>query len=107
MNMEDIVKQAQEMQKKMAQVQEELAQKTVQASSGGGMVVVTVSGSMEVTDIQIDPTVVDANDINMLQDLIMAAVNEGVKKARDMGQEEMSKVTGGLKIPGLSGLMSG
>ncbi len=105
MNMEDIVKQAQEMQKKMAKVQEEIAQKSVQASSGGGMVMVTVSGSLEVTDIQIDPTVVDGNEITMLQDLIMTAVNEGVKKARDMGQEEMSKVTGGLNIPGLSGLM--
>ncbi|HMB30710.1 MAG TPA: YbaB/EbfC family nucleoid-associated protein [Desulfohalobiaceae bacterium] len=103
--MEDIVKQAQEMQKKMAKVQEEIAQKSVQASSGGGMVMVTVSGSLEVTDIQIDPTVVDGNEITMLQDLIMTAVNEGVKKARDMGQEEMSKVTGGLNIPGLSGLM--
>jgi hypothetical protein len=105
MNMEDIMKQAQEFQKKLAKVQEDAAEKTVQASSGGGMVMVTVNGSFEVTAIQIDPSVVDANETTMLQDLIMAALNEGIKKARDMMQEEMSQVTGGLKIPGLGGLM--
>jgi hypothetical protein len=101
MGMQEIMRQAQQMQKKIAQIQEEMANKTVTASSGGGMVTVTASGSQEITDIQIDPTVVDPDDVSMLQDLVVAASNEALKKAREMMEEEMSKVTGGMKLPGM------
>ena len=96
-----LLKQAQEMQSKLAKVQEDLAHKTVDATAGGGMVSVTVNGQLAVTAIKIDPSVIDAEDAEMLQDLIMAAVNEGLRRAREMVSEEMSKLTGGFKIPGL------
>jgi DNA-binding YbaB/EbfC family protein len=102
-NMAGIFKQAQEMQAKMSQVQEELAQKTVEASSGGGMVKVTVNGQLVVSSVKIDPSVVNPQEMEMLEDLVLAAVNEGLRRAREMAAEEMSKVTGGLKIPGLTG----
>lgn len=101
MGMQEIMRQAQQMQKKIAQIQEEMANKTVSASSGGGMVTVTASGSQEITDIQIDPNVVDPSDVGMLQDLVVAACNEALKKAKEMMEEEMSKVTGGMKLPGM------
>ena len=100
-NMGNLLKQAQEVQSKMAEIQQELAQKTVEASSGGGMVQVTVSGQFVLSSIKIDPSVVNREDIEMLQDLIQAAVNEGVRRAKEMASEEMSKLTGGMKIPGL------
>ena len=100
-NMGNLLKQAQEVQSKMAEIQQELAQKTVEASSGGGMVQVTVSGQFVLSSIKIDPSVVNPEDIEMLQDLIQAAVNEGVRRAKEMASEEMSKLTGGMKIPGL------
>jgi hypothetical protein len=99
--MNDLMRQAQMMQKKMAKVQEEMAAKTVEASSGGGMVTVQANGSQEVTSVRIDPAVIDPEDPEMLQDLISAAVNEALKKARDMVQAEMSQITGGMNIPGL------
>ena len=99
--MGNLLKQAQEVQSKMAEIQQELAQKTVEASSGGGMVQVTVSGQFVLSSIKIDPSVVNREDIEMLQDLIQAAVNEGVRRAKEMASEEMSKLTGGMKIPGL------
>jgi hypothetical protein len=99
--MQEIMRQAQQMQKKIAQVQEEMANKTVSASSGGGMVSVTATGSQEITEVQIDPGVVDPEDVGMLQDLIVAASNEALKKAKEMMEEEMSKVTGGMKLPGM------
>jgi len=83
-------------------MQEELAQKTVDGSAGGGMVRVTVNGQLALMAIKIDPTVIDSEEKEMLEDLIMAAVNDGMRKARDMASTEMSKITGGLKIPGLS-----
>jgi hypothetical protein len=101
MGMQEIMRQAQQMQKKIAQVQEEMANKTVSASSGGGMVSVTATGSQEITEVQIDPGVVDPEDVGMLQDLIVAASNEALKKAKEMMEEEMSKVTGGMKLPGM------
>jgi DNA-binding YbaB/EbfC family protein len=101
-NMGNLFKQAQELQSRLAQVQEELAQKTVEASSGGGMVRVVVNGQLALSSIKIDPEVVNPNDTAMLEDLIQAAVNEGLRRAREMVSEEMSKVTGGLKIPGLT-----
>jgi hypothetical protein len=102
-NMAGIFKQAQEIQAKMSQVQEELAQKTVEASSGGGMVRVVVNGQLVVSSVKIDPSVVNPQEMEMLEDLVLAAVNEGLRRAREMAAEEMSKVTGGLKVPGLTG----
>jgi DNA-binding YbaB/EbfC family protein len=99
--MGNLMKQAQQMQQKMMKLQEEIAQKTLDASVGGGMVTVTVNGKLEVLRIKIEPQVVDPNDVEMLEDLIVAGVNEAVRKAQEMMAEEMSKLTGGLKIPGL------
>jgi len=101
--MGNLMKQAQQMQQKMLKRQEEIAEKTlVDASVGGGMVTVTVNGKSEVLRIKIEPQVVDPNDVEMLEDLIVAGVNEALRKAQEMMAEEMSKLTGGLKIPGLS-----
>ena len=97
----NILKQAQQMHAKIAQLQEEMAGKTVEASSGGGMVNVVMNGKQEVLNIRIDPEVVNREDVEMLQDLIVAAVNEAIRKSQEMMTEEMKKVTGGLNIPGL------
>ncbi|TAJ97894.1 YbaB/EbfC family nucleoid-associated protein [bacterium] len=99
--MGNLFKQAQEIQARLAQVQEDLARKTVEASSGGGMVQVKVNGHLEFSSIKVDPAVVNPQEQEMLEDLILAAVNEGLRRARAMVSEEMSKVTGGFKIPGL------
>ena len=101
-NIGNIMKQAQKMQAQMAKVQEELAQKTVEASAGGGMVTVVVTGKQEIMSIAIEPEVIDASDKEMLQDLVVAAVNEGLRKSQEMVAEEMKKITGGLQIPGLT-----
>jgi nucleoid-associated protein EbfC len=98
----NIVKQAQELQERIGQVQEQAAAKTVEASAGGGMVTVVVSGRLELVELRIDPEVVKSGDRDMLQDLIIAAVNQGIRAAQQMMAEEMKKVTGGLNIPGLS-----
>lgn len=99
--MGNIFKQAQEIQARLAQVQEDLARRTVEASSGGGMVQVKVNGRLEFSSIKVDPAVVNPEEKDMLEDLVLAAVNEGLRRAREMVSEEMSKVTGGFKIPGL------
>lgn len=101
MKMNNIMKQAQKVQKQMMEMQEELATRTVEATVGGGMVAVVANGQQDILAIRIDPEVVDPNDIEMLQDLILAAVNEAHRKAQEMMTEEMSKLTGGIKIPGL------
>lgn len=98
----DIVKQAQELQERLSKVQEEASSRTVDASAGGGMVKVTVNGKLEVVRLQIEPQVLTGGDVEMLQDLIAAAVNEGIRSAQRMMADEMSKLTGGLKIPGLT-----
>lgn len=100
-NVNQMMKQAQKMQQEMAKVQEELQNKTVEATAGGGMVTVAANGKKELVDIKIDPQVVDSDDVEMLQDLILAACNEALHKAEDMMAEEMQKLTGGLNIPGL------
>lgn len=102
-NLGNLMRQAQKMQEKMAEMQKELANKTCEASSGGGMVTATVNGSQELVALKIDRSVVDPNDIDMLQDLVVAAVNEGVRRSKQMVSEEMSKLTSGLgmNIPGL------
>lgn len=97
----DLVRQAQIMQKKIAKAQEELKEKTVEASSGGGMVTVVATGAKEIKSIKIDPTVVDPADVSMLEDLVLAAVNEAMKMAGEMAEVEMSGLTGGMSIPGL------
>lgn len=97
----NLMKQAQQMQAKMAKMQEEVGKRTVEASAGGGMVKVVANGKQEVLELVLEPEVVDPDDIEMLQDLILAAVNEALRKAQAMMTEEMSKLTGGLKIPGL------
>ena len=99
--MGDLLKQAQEMQSRMAKIQEELAGKTVQGSAGGGMVQVTINGQFHLTSVQIEPSVINAAEKEMLEDLVLAAVNDGIRKARDLASSEMSKLTGGFKIPGL------
>ena len=96
-----MMKQAQKMQAKIMKIQEEMAEKSVEASSGGGMVTVTANGKQEILEIRIEPEVVDPEDVEMLQDLVAAAVNEALKKAQEMVAEEMAKVTGGMSIPGL------
>jgi nucleoid-associated protein EbfC len=101
-NFGNIMKQAKKMQERMARLQQELETKTVDASSGGGMVSVVVNGKFEIITLKIEKDVVNAEDVEMLQDLVMAAVNEGVRKAQEMTTAEMSKITGGLNIPGLT-----
>jgi DNA-binding YbaB/EbfC family protein len=96
-----MLKQAQKIQAQLAKMQDEMAQKTIEASSGGGMVSVVVNGKQEVISIRIEPEVVNPGDIDMLQDLVLAAVNEGIRKSQEMVSEEMKKLTGGLNIPGL------
>ena len=100
-NFGNIMKQAKKMQERMMQLQEELASRTVEATAGGGMVAVTVNGKFEILSLRIDKEVVNPQDVEMLQDLVMAAVNEGVRKAQEMAAAEMGKVTGGMQIPGL------
>ena len=100
-NFQNIMKQAQQMQAKMMKLQEELAAKTVEASAGGGMVTAIVNGKYELVSLKIEKDVVNPDDVEMLQDLIVAAVNEAVRKAQEMAQAEMAKLTGGLNIPGL------
>ena len=99
--MNELVRQAQIMQKKMAKLQEDLELRTVEGTAGGGMVVAVVSGANELKELRIDKTVVDPSDVDMLQDLILAAVNDGVKKAKAMMEAEMGQITGGIKVPGL------
>lgn len=97
----DMMKQAQKLQSKMMELQEELADKTVEATAGGGMVTVVINGRQEIISLTIDPEVVDRQEIEMLQDLIIAAVNEGIRRAQQIWAEEMKKLTGGMSIPGL------
>jgi DNA-binding YbaB/EbfC family protein len=101
-NMGNLVRQAQKMQKDMEKLQEELKDKTIETSAGGGAIKVVVTGRKEIKEIVIKPEVVDPDDVEMLQDLIVAAVNEAIRKADDMVNTEMNKITGGLGgIPGL------
>jgi nucleoid-associated protein EbfC len=97
----NIMKQAQQMQAKIARVQQELEDKEVEATAGGGMVTARANGKQQLLDLKIEKDVVDPEDVEMLQDLILAAVNEAMKKSQEMIQSEMSKVTGGMNIPGM------
>jgi nucleoid-associated protein EbfC len=89
------------LQEKMAKIQEELSLKTVESSSGGGMVTAVVNGRQELVQLKIDPQVIDPEDVEMLQDLVLAAVNDGLRKSQELAAGEMTKVAGGLNIPGL------
>lgn len=100
-NLGNIMKQAQAMQEQMAKIQEQAASKQVSGTAGGGMVTVTANGAMEIVGVKIDPEVVKSGDADMLQDLVAAAANDALRKAREMMAEEMKGLTGGLKIPGL------
>ncbi len=108
MGMGDIMKQAQKMQEKMQKIQDELADLQVEASSGGGMVTVVANGKQEIMEVRIDKQVVDPEDVEMLEDLVVAAVNQAMEKAQELANEEMGKVAGGMlgnmpggfKIPG-------
>ncbi|MGH7256897.1 MAG: YbaB/EbfC family nucleoid-associated protein [Nitrospiraceae bacterium] len=100
-NMQNIMKQAQAMQEQMAKVQEQAAAKTVSGTAGGGIVTVTVNGAMQIVGVVMDPEVVKSGDVEMLQDLVVAAANDALRKAQEMMAEEMKSVTGGMKIPGL------
>ena len=100
-NMSSMMKQAQNLQKKMIETQQDLATKTVEATAGGGMVRVIANGGQKIESIELEKEVVDPEDIEMLQDLILAAVNDALKKSQDMVASEMNKLTGGMNIPGL------
>jgi len=99
--MGNLMKQAQQMQARMAKMQEEVGKRTIEAAAGGGMVKVVVTGKQEVVSIDIEPEVVDPEDVEMLQDLVLAAVNQALRESQAMMTDEMSKLTGGLKIPGM------
>ena len=100
-NLGGFMKQAQALQRKMQELQAELGSRTVSAQAGGGMVEAVVNGHQELVSLTIDPEVVSADDVEMLQDLILAAVNEALSRSREMAAQEMSKLTGGLQLPGM------
>ena len=101
MGMANLQRMAQQMQQEMLRVQNELEATIVEGSAGGGVVTVTVTGKQEVVSITIDPSAVDPSDVEMLQDLVVAAVNDAIRASRQLEAEKMAAVTGGLKIPGL------
>ncbi len=101
MNFGKMMKQAQQMQAKMAEVQEELKGETVEASAGGGTVVAVMSGDLQLQSLTIDPAAVDPDDVELLEDMVAAAVNEALRAAQELAAQKMSSVTGGMNIPGL------
>jgi nucleoid-associated protein EbfC len=100
-NFGNMMKQAQKMQAKMAEMQEELKSETLEASAGGGMVRVVITGDMQVRELVIDPAAIDTDDIEMLQDMIVAAVNEAIRSAQELASRRMGEITGGMNVPGL------
>jgi len=100
-NMGKMMKQAQKLQSQMMKMQEEMAGKTIEASAGGGMVKVVADGKQQIVSIQIEKEVVDPDDVEMLQDLVLAAVNDALTKSQEMVSSAMSKLTGGMNIPGM------
>jgi nucleoid-associated protein EbfC len=101
MNMNNLMKQAQQMQAKLAMLQNELAEREVESSAGGGMVKVKVNGKQQLLSISINKECVDPNDVSTLEELVFTAVNQAMKESQDMVQQAMSKVTGGMNIPGM------
>jgi DNA-binding YbaB/EbfC family protein len=102
-NLGGLMKQAQALQRKMQELQAELGERTVTAQAGGGMVEAVVNGRQELVSLKIDPEVANPDDVDMLQDLVQAAINEALNRSREMVSQEMSKLTGGLQIPGMFG----
>lgn len=100
-NFQNLLKQAQKMQARVSQMQAELADRKVEATAGGGMVTAVVNGRQELVALKLEREVVNADDVEMLEDLILAAVNEAMSRAGDVAAEEMRKITGGLNLPGL------
>lgn len=107
MDINSIMQQAQQMQAKMAEIQEQLANKTIIGSAGGGMVNVTVNGRGDILAVAIEDALLGSEEKEMLQDLIVAATNDGLRKAKELGKQEMQQLTGGLNVPGLSNLFQG
>ena len=105
MDLSSIMQQAREMQEKMSQIQNDLKKKTITGSAGGGMVLVTVNGQGDVLSVVVEKTVIDPNEVEMLQDLIVAATNDALRRAKELSKEEMAGLTGGLNLPGLSNFM--
>ncbi|MDY2788905.1 MAG: YbaB/EbfC family nucleoid-associated protein [Atopobium sp.] len=101
MNMAQMMKQARKMQEQLAQAEEALKDAEVSSSAGGGMVKVTATGNMRITSIQIDPQAVDPDDVELLQDMVMAAINDALTSAQNLANQQMGAITGGLNIPGL------
>lgn len=101
MDMKFLMKQAQQMQRKMEEMKKELAEKEIKVSSGGGMIEIVVNGQQEIKEIKIEPDVIDINEKEMLEDLILAAVNEALRQSKELAAQEMGKLTGGANIPGL------
>ena len=105
MDLNNIMQQAKAMQEKMAKIQQDLAKKAITGSAGGGMVLVTVNGQGEVLSIAVEKTVIDPQEVEMLQDLIVAATNDALRKAKELSKQELAQLTGGLNLPGLSNFM--
>lgn len=101
MNMQELMRQAQSMQKKLEQARDDAGKKTVEGSAGGGMVVVTCNGKNEIVGVKIEKEVVDPEELEMLQDLVMAATNQALQRANDMMRDELAKITGGMPLPGI------
>ncbi len=97
----NLIRQAQQLQARLEKAQQELETATVEASAGGGVVTVTVSGKLKIESVTIDPQAVDPDDVEMLEELVMAAANEALQKAQDLAQQKMGAITGGMNIPGL------
>jgi len=100
-NMQNMMKQMQKMQKKMQEAQEELGTQKIEGTAGGGMVTVTITGHKEITDVKINPEAVDPDDVEMLQDLVLAAVNDALKKVDEMTNDTMGQFTKGMNLPGM------
>ena len=105
MDISSIMQQAKAMQEKMAKIQQDLAKKSITGSAGGGMVQVTVNGQGDVLSIAIEKTVIDPNESGMLQDLVVAATNDAIRKAKELSKQELGQLTGGLNIPGLTNFL--
>ena len=104
---QELMQMGQQMQSRMSEMQEKLKEQTATARSGGGMIEVTADGTGDIREIKLDPEVVDPDDVEMLEDLVLAAVSEAQRRAREKMEEQMKELTGGLPIPGLSGLLGG
>lgn len=104
MNIQQVAKMAQQMQAQMAQAQEELKDTTLEATAGGGAVRIVISGAQEVRSVEIDPSAVDRDEVDMLQDLVMTAMNEAIARSKELERERMARIAGGMGLPGMPGL---